>query len=605
MMMPGMGSAPDADVPTVVQAFRHELLRQGIAVLTVAALLLLAWNLVRGNVHRRGARPGPEPGAPSPHGGLPEPTARRLVRWAFGGLWLVSGLLLVQPAVPLGVPVTVFAPSASGADPWVQRIVDAAAGVWERHPTTVAASVVWIEIALGLLLVLAPRGRWSRAAGAASCLWGLVLWVAVEGFGGLASPGTSLLFGAPGPGLVFAAAGLLVALPDRAWVGPRLGRAVTGAVGVVLLGAALLQLWPGRGFWPAPGTPGTLATMIQRMAATPQPREVASLLRSAAAIVVAHGTLVNLLVVAVLAVVGVALTTGRHVHGAVVALGTFGCLVWILVDDVGVFGGTGSGLNLMVPLTVLAAAGRLAAVDRVDLGVDVGVGVGGRERTPAEVRPFAGWWTTPRVAGRLAAAVGATAVLVIGVVPLVVAASSPTPDPILTEAVNGPPTFVLTDQHGRTVSLASLRGDVVALTFLDPVCTTDCPFLAQEFRLASDLLAADRSRVRFVAIVANPVYRSVADVDAFDRQEGMADVPNWLFLTGSRATLTKVWYAYGITAAIVPAGGMVLHQDVIVVIDADGQDRRILEADPGAADATSLQSAAGLVVSEISGLLHR
>ena len=88
-------------------------------------------------------------------------------------------------------------------------------------------------------------------------------------------------------------------------------------------------------------------------------------------------------------------------------------------------------------------------------------------------------------------------------------------DPILTEALDGTPNavdapappFTLTDQHGRTVSLASLRGHVVALTFLDPVCTSDCPLIAQEFRQTDQRLGGQARNVDFVAIVANPIYR--------------------------------------------------------------------------------------------------
>jgi peroxiredoxin len=78
--------------------------------------------------------------------------------------------------------------------------------------------------------------------------------------------------------------------------------------------------------------------------------------------------------------------------------------------------------------------------------------------------------------------------------------------------------FQLTDQHGQAVSLASLRGKVVLLTFLDPVCTTDSPLIAQEFRAAGQLLGAS-SKVELVAIVASPVYHQVAYTRAFDRQE--------------------------------------------------------------------------------------
>ncbi len=79
------------------------------------------------------------------------------------------------------------------------------------------------------------------------------------------------------------------------------------------------------------------------------------------------------------------------------------------------------------------------------------------------------------------------------------AQASPVADTILARAIIGSadlvnrpaPAFSLTDQHGRNVSLASLRGKVVLLTFLDDTCSTDCPVIAQEFRLAGHLLGAD------------------------------------------------------------------------------------------------------------------
>jgi len=43
------------------------------------------------------------------------------------------------------------------------------------------------------------------------------------------------------------------------------------------------------------------------------------------------------------------------------------------------------------------------------------------------------------------------------------------------------PGFTLTDQRGHTMSLASLRGKVVVLEFMDPHCTDICPIVSQEF----------------------------------------------------------------------------------------------------------------------------
>jgi cytochrome oxidase Cu insertion factor (SCO1/SenC/PrrC family) len=93
-----------------------------------------------------------------------------------------------------------------------------------------------------------------------------------------------------------------------------------------------------------------------------------------------------------------------------------------------------------------------------------------------------------------------------------------TADPILALAIEGgsitldfpAPGFRLTDQNGQTATLASLHGKVVLMTLLDPVCTTDCPIIGQEFKEAGVLVGAQDKEVELVAIVANPTYRSVA-----------------------------------------------------------------------------------------------
>ena len=56
--------------------------------------------------------------------------------------------------------------------------------------------------------------------------WGLVVWAFGESFGGIFAPGLTWLFGAPGAVLIYCVAGALIALPDRMWYSPRLGRAV-------------------------------------------------------------------------------------------------------------------------------------------------------------------------------------------------------------------------------------------------------------------------------------------------------------------------------------------------------------------------------------------
>ncbi len=195
-------------------------------------------------------------------------------------------------------------------------------------------------------------------------------------------------------------------------------------------------------------------------------------------------------------------------------------------------------------------------------------------------------------------ALWAGAMMAIGAAPMAMAEADRTADPIIASSLNGPATtlntraaaFSLTDQNGRQVTLASLRGKVVLLTFLDPVCTTDCPLIAQEFREADQVLGNRADRVALVAIVANPLYRSTAYTRAFDRQEQLTGVPNWLFLTGSRQQLSSTWHDYYVTAQAEGAGSMVLHPDVAYVIDGSGIARTELNVDPGPGTASSESS---------------
>jgi cytochrome oxidase Cu insertion factor (SCO1/SenC/PrrC family) len=256
----------------------------------------------------------------------------------------------------------------------------------------------------------------------------------------------------------------------------------------------------------------------------------------------------------------------------------------------------------MIPFALLAISGYLAlAPAAVTAAKEASPAVPDAEPVPvaaASAAPAVGWRDRVRPASlrrgvaaasvRTIVSIGALGLIILGAAPMAAAQASPNADPILAESisrswtpVNFPaPAFQLTDQHGQTVSLASLRGKVVLMTFLDPVCTTDSPLIAQEFRAAAQLLGASR-QVELVAIVANPIYHQVADTQAVDRQEHLDQVPNWLYLTGSGPQLQQVWKDYTIAALILPAGSMIAHRYVAYVIDQTGQVRGELATHPG------------------------
>jgi cytochrome oxidase Cu insertion factor (SCO1/SenC/PrrC family) len=202
-------------------------------------------------------------------------------------------------------------------------------------------------------------------------------------------------------------------------------------------------------------------------------------------------------------------------------------------------------------------------------------------------------------------------VVLLGAVPMAAASLNPNADPIVAQAIDGTPNavnspappFSLVDQDGRQISLSSLRGKAVVLTFLDPVCTSDCPLIAQEIRQTNVLLGSSARRVKLVAVVANPLYRARPYLAAFDEQEGLDRLPNWLYLTGSLPELERVWNSFGIVVDYEPAGAMIAHSDVAYVIDPRGHTRFVLDSEPGPGSAASKSSFAVTLAGEVQQVL--
>jgi cytochrome oxidase Cu insertion factor (SCO1/SenC/PrrC family) len=608
--MPGMNSGVNVNDPMVIAAFKSALVHQGIIALLIFGVLGLAWLTVRAWLPAA-AQAGRQVGPGGPPAAAAEPTWRQVLRVGFGLLWLFDGILQAQPKMAIGLPSQVIEPTAASSPHWVQHVVNWAGTTWSYHPMQAGASAVWIQVGIGVWMLAASRGSLSRLAGLASVGWGLVVWVFGESFGGIFAPGLTWLFGAPGAVLIYGVAGALIALPERAWHSPRLGRAILAGTGLFLAGMAVLQAWPGRGFWQglSHGRPGTLAGMTQGMARTPQPGFLSAWVNAFTSFNEAHGFAVNLVAVVALALIGAAFLSGqqRLVRPALIAF-TVLCLAdWVLIEDFGFFGGLGTDPNSMIPFALLAVSGYLAltpgtvtaAVPAAEPAATAEAVPAAEPASPAVPVAAAAWRDRLRPASlrrsvatasfRTVVSVGALGLIILGAAPMAAAQASANADPILAEAISGSGVplnfpagdFRLTDQHGRPVSLASLRGKVVLLTFLDPVCTSDCPLIAQEFRQAGQILGAASSKVELVAIVANPVYHQVAYTRAFDRQENLNQVPNWLYLTGSVPQLEQVWKNYAFAVLSLPAGSMIGHPDLAYVIDQTGRVRQELGIDPG------------------------
>ena len=375
--MPGMGGDHGNSASSALAvAFHRSLLHQWFIVLAVLVVLFVLWNLLRLAALRARARDhqGTALRAPS----MPaEPVARRLLRISLGGLWLLDGLLQSQSAIPASLANAVIKPVASASSSWVTRFTNQAIVVWNSHPVTAATAVFWIQIGLALWLLSASRGLLSRVGGYASVCWALVIWIFGEVFGGLFAPGYSWLFGAPGAALVYLVIGILVGLPDRFWSSARLGLEIVRSLGAFLIIMAIVQAWPGRGFWHGrtdkTSFSGTLPRMLKIMAQSPQPKLFRSVVEHVASLSTSHGFALNLVVVLLIGLLGCmflfcTMRDGRPrvLLGAlpllpfVILYLVISVAVWVSIQDLGFFGGVGTDPNSMIPIALLLFGGYLA-----------------------------------------------------------------------------------------------------------------------------------------------------------------------------------------------------------------------------------------------------
>ncbi len=129
------------------------------------------------------------------------------------------------------------------------------------------------------------------------------------------------------------------------------------------------------------------------------------------------------------------------------------------------------------------------------------------------------------------------------------------------------PGLALRDQRGATISLRSLRGRVVLLTFLDSKCTRECPI---EGRVLRDVLRRITGTGAVAVVVSvDPWADTPTSALTFAAHAGWSG--NWRWLLGDKTALAPVWRAYNIAVKRTP--GDILHSTALYLIDLAGDLR--------------------------------
>jgi protein SCO1/2 len=130
------------------------------------------------------------------------------------------------------------------------------------------------------------------------------------------------------------------------------------------------------------------------------------------------------------------------------------------------------------------------------------------------------------------------------------------------------PGFTLTDQYGRDVSLSALRGRPVVIAFPYTACRDSCVVLAQQIRGALDELTTQRPAVLLIS--ADPATDTPAAIRSFLDRVSLTGRAS--YLTGTPATLRRVWSEYHVTPASAGPAAYAKYATVLL-LDALGRER--------------------------------
>lgn len=131
------------------------------------------------------------------------------------------------------------------------------------------------------------------------------------------------------------------------------------------------------------------------------------------------------------------------------------------------------------------------------------------------------------------------------------------------------PSFDLINQDNQPITMESLKGKAVLLTFIYTYCPDICPATLNKFQsIAGQLTAKEREQLAIVSITLDPERDTADHLREYGRFFSGGD-KGWFFLTGERSRLEQIWQAYEIQYTTAPNGN-IIHPSMVVLIDKQG-----------------------------------
>jgi hypothetical protein len=293
--------------------------------------------------------------------------AKRWVTLGLGALWILDGLLQLQPqmftnSLPLGV---IANSDMSLPPPLYFATLKFLIGFYSHNVAILNAGIAGLQLLLGAMIILGSGGL-RRIGLFASAGWGVVVWIFGEGLGGLLGasmtggvfPGTpSIMNGFPGAALVYALVALLLLLPDSRWKLHGRVSAIRFAAGLLFLLAFAVQVEPLM--WTSFGQESIFASNLGSL-----PGSLGgSVLLPLALFTASHPVLSNSLEACACLLSAFGVLTGRRA-GYLFALGWLAFIWWFPLGLGGMLTGLGTDPNTPPAIALLVVPAFVASRKR-------------------------------------------------------------------------------------------------------------------------------------------------------------------------------------------------------------------------------------------------
>lgn len=239
-----------------------------------------------------------------------QPFTPRRLRVALGSLWVIDGLLQLQPYMftKAFLTYTVEA-NAMGLPASLQEPIGAAIRLVQPHLVAYDLAFAFVQLSIGAAII---AKRTARAGLAASIAWGMAVWYLGEGLGGITGGFASMVAGAPGAALLYVLLAVVL-WPKAQHPAPESPAAAAGLLGETATRWAWALLWLSGAYFEVQPThaPSLIMAANFQMVASGEPRLLSQLDSSLAAFAYAHGNPIAL----VLAIAMVLVGTGVLRHG--------------------------------------------------------------------------------------------------------------------------------------------------------------------------------------------------------------------------------------------------------------------------------------------------